>query len=352
MWELVNKSPFATERSWVRDLNGEEVWLVAIKGAFCCAGNGTLSLADEQPPVQLVPEFLSDDTPSSLKTETDFPLCKLATDVLVEGSAFAPRGEPVHKLDISLEVKNHFSKTLRVSGNREWQQQGLTIVATEPEAFTTMPLVYERAFGGEDAALVETPAPQWSTHNPVGSGYSSKHAAAEGIALPNVEYPEQLIDSWKQRPNPAGLGPVAGHWQPRVGFAGTYDEHWQRQRHPLLPLDFDSRYFQCAPADQQMQGFAVGGEHIRVTNLCPQGEWLTRIPRVSLWVDTLFNAAKKVSQRPHIHTVKLMPDLRTLEVVWHTHLRCHADAYQLRESIVRHKPRVQIKKSGTVAAAF
>jgi hypothetical protein len=51
----------------------------------------------------------------------------------------------------------------------------------------------------------------------------------------------------KHRPSPAGFGPIACHWQPRVGFAGTYGDAWVANRLPLLPDDFDDRFFQSAP---------------------------------------------------------------------------------------------------------
>src|SRR5207302_3596070 len=53
-----------------------------------------------------------------------------------------------------------------------------------------------------------------------------------GQRVPNVEYPKSLI-SWKQ-PRPAGFGPIARDWVPRVEFAGTYDEKWEQERLPLL----------------------------------------------------------------------------------------------------------------------
>ena len=34
---------------------------------------------------------------------------------------------------------------------------------------------------------------------------------------------------------PQGFGFIAPHWEPRVGFAGTYDEAWQKNRAPHLP---------------------------------------------------------------------------------------------------------------------
>ncbi len=82
-----------------------------------------------------------------------------------------------------------------------------------------MPLVYERAFGGVDQKS-KHPERDWYWPNPVGTGFAVSRDNLSGVPLPNVEYPDQLITSWNDRPKPAGFGAVAAHWQPRVGLAG------------------------------------------------------------------------------------------------------------------------------------
>ncbi len=77
-----------------------------------------------------------------------------------------------------------------------------------PRPFASMPIVYERAFGG--------PAVE---DNPVGTG------AVPGSALPNVVDP--------QNPHrPAGFGPIARHWGPRRRLLAGIDPHsrWSRRR--------------------------------------------------------------------------------------------------------------------------
>ena len=45
----------------------------------------------------------------------------------------------------------------------------------------------------------------------------------------------------------AAFGPVGRHWEPRVRYAGTYDDRWTEDRMPLLPKDFDDRFHNAAP---------------------------------------------------------------------------------------------------------
>ncbi len=76
-----------------------------------------------------------------------------------------------------------------------------------------MPLVYERAYGGVDAKS-EDYDKDWDWRNPVGTGYAISSHNAAGLCLPNIEDPNDLIRSWKDRPAPAGFGPVASRQRP------------------------------------------------------------------------------------------------------------------------------------------
>ena len=48
------------------------------------------------------------------------------------------------------------------------------------------------------------------------------------------------------------LGPLSRGWPQRARFAGTYDDEWLADVFPFLPKDFDERYYQAAPEDQQV----------------------------------------------------------------------------------------------------
>ena len=81
---------------------------------------------------------------------------------------------------------------------------------------------------------------------------------------------------------PAGFGPIARHWEPRVRWAGTYDKRWQRTRKPLLPDDFDDRFHQCAPEDQQVDGGLIGGELVELLTSRRKAAWRFAF-RASSW---------------------------------------------------------------------
>jgi hypothetical protein len=340
MWQVDNRTPFAAERGWVRDRNGAEVWLVAVKCTFDIHPDGTTTVSDEQPPVLRVPEYTGEPAKSSLKYEADLVLTKTATDVLVVGHAYAPAGRPVTDLDVGFRVAS-VQKALRVTGDRKWSPLG----RSSPEPFVKMPLVYERAFGGVD---LKSPNPErdWEWRNPIGTGFAVSGENASGVALPNIEYPNALITRWNERPQPAGFGPIGAHWQPRVGFAGTYDDRWMKTRQPLLPDDFDERFFQCAPADQQLSGFLRGGEPVNLLRLTPDGDLRFFLPKVFLGFETRFyDGSRELHKERRLHTVILEPDFPRVSLVWHTALPCHFKVQKLERTIVTQRSELNPRSS-------
>ena len=332
MWQIDNRTPFAAERGWVRDRDGAEIWLVAVKATFDILPDGTTSVAKEQPPVLRVAEHQGDPGKSSIKYDADLVLTKKTTDVIVVGHAYAPQGMTATFVDAGFKVGS-LQKVLRVFGDRVWN----TIGMSAPEPFQKMPLVYERAYGGVDLKS-KTPEKDWEWRNPVGTGFAISSRNATGLRLPNVEDPKKLIGSWNDRPAPAGFGAVASHWQPRVSFAGTYDDRWMKTRQPLLAEDLDDRYFQCAPADQQAPEFMRGGEPVVLLKLTPGGDLRFLLPKVYLGFETRFyDGSKEIHKNRKLHTVILEPDFPRVSLVWHTALPCHFKVQRLERTIVRLK---------------
>lgn len=329
MWQIDNRTPFATERAWVRDRDGAEIWLVAVKATFDIRPDGSTEVSTEQPPVLRVPEHHGEPGKSSIKYEADLVLTKKTTDVIVVGHAYALAGTTLTHVDVGFRV-GPIQKLVRVTGDRSWGIFG----ATTPEPFERMPLVYERAFGGFDSKS-KTPEKDWEWRNPVGTGYVTSGRNAVGQRLPNIEDPKKLIGAWEDRPAPAGFGAIACHWQPRAGYAGTYDEHWMKTRQPLLAEDLDDRYYQSAPADQQTAEFLRGGETVVLHNLNPRGRIDFTLPRLHLGFDTHFNdGSHELHRVRRLHTVILEPDFPRVSLVWHSALPCHLKARRLERTIV------------------
>ena len=326
MWQIQNRTPFAAGQGWVRGSNGAETWLVVVKATFDIRPDGSTRVADVQPDVVRSPIYRNDDPESgSTLYDNDFVLTKPTTDVVVNATAYAPDGQPVTSLDVGVRV-GQMSKTLRVFGDRQWGPSGSWL--SSPVPFRSMPVVYERAFGGIDAAATPGSHRYWA--NPVGTGFASSSSSIDRTMAPNIEYPDQLIGSWRDRPAPAGLGVIASHWEERARFSGTYDDAWLADRQPLLPSDFDARHYQLTPRDQQAPAYMTGGEEVAALGLTPSGSLRTRVPMMELALETRFmDGRRHRHDPPRLHTLILEPDFPRLTLIWHSALECHPLVYQL-----------------------
>lgn len=339
MWTLTNETPYAAERCWVRDKDGAEVWLVAVRGTFLIRPDGSTEVAPGQAPVCVPPVYRAVPTESSLLYDSDLHHTKSNTDVVLHGHAHAPRGHSVTHIDVKLKASN-IDKALRVFGDRVWNEGVMGLTLSEPAAFTSMPLTYERAFGGRGGTL-DAPDPNtWDERNPVGIGFALRQSHLAGRAAPNVESPDDLIAHWNDRPEPAGFGPVAGHWASRARWAGTYDGRWLEDRQPLLPEDFDERFYQCAPVDQQTNGFLLGGEVVELSGMTLDGALSFRLPRQTLGFTTDFEDGSSEVHRGRLHTVIIEPDFPRVTMVWHSQLPCHHKVLKLKTTHIRLKRRI------------
>jgi uncharacterized protein YjbI with pentapeptide repeats len=132
---------------------------------------------------------------------------------------------------------------------------------SDPEPFTEMEIRYENSYGGEGYKK-----------NPSGKGYwkKQKDEGNKTWPLPNLEDPQELIQSTSSNPDPAGFGPLNMMWQQRFSLAGTYKKEWQEERWPWYPKDLDWGFFNSAPPDMQVEGYLKGDEKLYFENLHPE----------------------------------------------------------------------------------
>ncbi len=180
---------------------------------------------------------------------------KAAGDLLVFGTAWSPHGRPTPAMRVGIAM-GAWRKELAVFGDRLWEGGPTGIAATRPAPFESMPVTYERAFGG--------PGYRW---NPIGRGMGG---GDRGALLPNIEHPDRLIAQPTARPEPAGFGPIDAYWRPRVDQLGSFGGEWLRREWPGMPDDFDPRHWNEAPADQQFPGGFRGDERFSIFNMHPE----------------------------------------------------------------------------------
>lgn len=338
MLQLTNQTPFQAERCIQIDRLGNQVWVVVVKGTFRLGpGPGEAEPRPDGEPVCLAPEYLGEPGRSGLKREAEMIAEHPGTDVTLIGSAHAPGRRPVKELDVSLKV-GPLSKSAKVFGDRVWES---SLTGTRPGAarpFLTMPLTYERAFGGSAMQDPKNPgATEEIAANPVGRGFYLRASDAAGHPLPNVEDPADLIRSWSHRPGPVGFGPVPAGWSPRKELAGTFDEAWKRDRMPVWPVDHDPRHHRSAPPDLVTETPLRGGEAVELVNLTPESRRVFRLPRVFLVVETLYKG-QTYRQAVQLDRVILQPDDDKLVMVWRSWMNCHNNARKVEMTTVRTKP--------------
>jgi uncharacterized protein YjbI with pentapeptide repeats len=192
----------------------------------------------------------------------DSGLPKAVGEVLVAGSCFAPGRTPVPVAEASFRV-GPVAKKLTVFGDRFWSSgSSLAASASAPRPFASMPLTWERSFGGPDFEA-----------NPLGKGASP--VAVPGTAetiwpLPNIEPPDKLVADPRDRPEPAGFGPRGVTHPARKALCGTYDATWQREHWPYFPADYKFAFANEAPPDQWLaEGYFSGGEAVEIAGMHP-----------------------------------------------------------------------------------
>ncbi|CAL8480012.1 DUF2169 domain-containing protein [Caballeronia sp. S22] len=336
MWMMDNRTPYAVDKAWRQDRDGNKLWMVVVKATFDISPGGVTSLAEEQIPVAQTCKHMGAAGKTSLIHESDLFGVKLGTDVLVNGSAWAPKGHRARALDVHLRV-GPVNKRLRVSGERYWRRHLVRgLVATPPEWFESMPIRYERAYGGQDLSADDPAQHRIEDRNPVGAGFAVRVEHCVDQRLPNIEYPDRLIESWRDRPAPAGLNAVDCSWSPRRQLAGTYDEAWQRDRFPLWAEDFDGRYNNCAPLDQQVGQFLRGGEKVELENLSRDGRVAFTLPRIHPCFRTQFGRDGQ-EHRGQLCTVLLEPDQSRVVMSWQTSIVCNHRIDDLDVTVVTQK---------------
>lgn len=327
MLQLKNNTPLEAKILLMPDPEGIDSLYTIVKATFLLGQS--VKLAEEQIPIVEEDQYFDEPGQSSLKIPSDLGLIKPGTDVLLIGNAYAPQGKPTIQTDVTLNV-GPINRTIRIFGDRIWQAGFLNTKISEPQPFEKMPLVWERAFGGFDQTNDKDPKLFMEERNPVGLGFRIKNGnkTIDGMKLPNLEDPAQLISSWKDKPAPVCFGAVCSSWEPRKSYAGTYDEDWQKHRMPYLPKDFDPRFFQLASPDLVVPGYLKGGEEVRIIGASTSGQMRFRLPQYQLQITYQLDNKNHV-RPPNLDTVIIEPDESRLSLLWRTVFPCDKKALQV-----------------------
>ncbi len=284
-----NTTPFLAERFVSTDKHARKHCVLVVKATFDVAANAECRPSPAQIPFVYVDVHHGDPGTTSLRSESEFAPIKPRADVLVEACAMTPDLRPLTRLEVALWGPG-IDKHALVSGDRVWTKGILGLKPSMPQAFTSMALSWDRAFGGSDLSSDNAAKNGSELRNLVGVGFHlhADEGAIVGKPLPNIENAGQRVGTWSDKPEPVGFGPVGRNWLPRSSFAGTYDQRWMDDKLPFLPDNFDERYFQSAPLDQQLARLSEGMA-FECVNMSASGRFPVRLPQLLVPVRFMFD---------------------------------------------------------------
>ena len=320
--------------------DGRELLVVAIKGTFRLPQNGEdPQLADEQIPLVEADAFSGEPGFSAPVYESEYAPVKKRCDVLLNGSAYAPRGGVATRVTVSLQI-GPVAKSFDVVGNRVWVSALLGTVASQPDPFTVMPISYDRAFGGIDVTHQDPAKHRYYELNHAGVGFHQQTGREfiDGTPLPNTEESGRPVNEPRGSYRPMAFGPIGRAWQPRVKLAGTYDQNWIDNIFPFLPPDFDELYYQAAPPDQQMD-YPQGGEEVVLTSLTPEGYTSFRLPPVNMPVVFYPRHGENQETLAVVDTIVIEPDLQRFTMTWRAHIPLLKNMFEIEQILVGEMPK-------------
>lgn len=312
--EVDNTTPLAFEALFVTDGAGRPVAVPIVKGTFVLGEEP--QLASVQDPVRLMGLAYGEPGETSDRMEPQVAFLKPGTDVALVGHAHAPRPD-VRDMEVDLRLGD-LHASARVRGNRFWQRRLLRESPSKPEPFERIPLVWERAFGGWDRHSEDPEKHRGESRNPFGVGFRRRLTPfQEGAPLPNIEGIGEEASSFSARVRPQGFGFTGAGWTPRRDFAGTYDKAWTERRSPLLPVDFDPRFFQAAAPGLSSLAPLRGDERGVVRGATAAGEVIFQLPGMPPPTVAIELANAESSDVPMVlDTVVVDTDAMSLQLTW------------------------------------
>ena len=206
--------------------------------------------------------------------------------------------------------------TFDVHQPRRWARSRRGELAAAPAGrLERIPMCYEYAFGGEDPAPAEGRDAAFGP-NPVGLGYATTEAWAEGSPLPCIEDPRAPIHSWTCRPAPQAtcFTPASSTLRSRYLAPRALRAAIAAGRRPPLAA-VHPRFFNRAHPRLQLQPARPGAE-VRAQGFRPGGAALRfRLPPLRLGAHVAWSDGwSEHSMR--LDTLLLDAEAERVELTW------------------------------------
>jgi hypothetical protein len=339
--ELLNSTKMLAGYTMGMKPSGREMLVVAIKGTFSIPKRHgeQPQLTEQQIPLIEADTFTGEPGYSAPEREIDYAPIKQRCDVLLNGCAYAPNSKLTSKVQVGLKI-GQMEKSFNVIGKRFWEAGATGTGPGYPGLFERLPITYDNAYGGVDNFLKDKSKHSAYMPNPVGTGYHKQQAdyLVDKTPMPNTEELNNPIKMPYGSYKPMAFGPLGRGWQERLKYAGTYDDDWLDNTFPFLPKDFDERYYQAAPADQQID-YPKGGEDIMLINLTPEGRCHFQLPTINVPVVFFKKKGERFETQAVIDTIVLEPEQGIFTLTWRTQIDLRKNIFEIPQVLVGKKSR-------------
>lgn len=342
--ELVNTTGavVSVQLMEVDGLERQKAARVTAKLTFHVARSGALELVTEDP----VPVLDEDVATAFGFLPRDLGgLVEDGVELIVNGVAHAPRGEPVTEMDVSLSVGESVHRVV-VIGDRWWIGEGEDAQVSAPTPFVAMPLTWERAFGGTVEVWIDAASPVGVPHppNPSGRGMDPAPAAArlveqlgapEGYprferarALPNLEDPRARVERWADAPLPHcwSTRPMeaggAVDLEALVSGSDTTAELAPAMEPSARDEVLRAMQLRCHPELSFPRG-ALEGAAIAIEGMSRDGRFDVRFPAAMVALDYSIDG-RAGTRALALRRVVLLPEERRVAATYETKFRFHA----------------------------
>jgi hypothetical protein len=267
--DIKNNTPFEFIGLPNYDKEGFEVFTNIVKGTYTISTHRSLAIADDQVPITMADEYWGEPGVSPVKYESDLAVYKPSTDLILLGFAYPYKGKKIKKADVNFGVGS--------------TKKNATVKSSQTA--DRLPLYLMDNFRAKKSFF--------NSNKPNGFGF----------------YPKQ--------------------YKPRIQYAGTYDDQWQKERCPFLPKDFDYRFFQAAYPELITPKYLRGDESFFAENVSPNGPIVSDLPGINIRVKTIFEQ-KVIEENAQLDTVILEPEENRVSLLWRQMIPCQGMIMDIR----------------------
>jgi hypothetical protein len=303
--------------------------------------HGRLSELLRQPAFDLDEVWRDRPMRSSLLRPGDLIPFKPRTDVLVVGTARPPGGKATAQWDASLNFKGR-EKRLRLFGPRVWRHSLLSgWILSAPAPTEGVALLYENAYGGViGPAREQFEEGEFYPDNPFGCGFV-------GRSRPDtqVEHRAAQIEAWNGAITRfakdvcvGGFGPIPGFFPTRAKRMGTYDAAWEKEHKPNIPLDMDMRFWNCAPDDQQADGYLRERDEVVLEGLTGGASLRLAMPPFTAMTVAHYQDKHNEAGQLRLDTVQIDLDRKQLSLRYHRIIAMDERMDRISVHCAPHKP--------------